>query len=409
MGVLFYPECMKRIFAVGVSVFLGLASDLASAKVAASPATWLLSSDFSVSRKPAKSVDATLVNISFKDDLIALSEFRQTYQHLSDKAFQEKLEGSLERDLMFFRSFVNTYYQDLAQNVSSSSLVLCLGDAHPENFGFMSISGQTVYVFNDLDDSGVCPIEFDILRYFASVELAFQDRGLLEKAALEYSQVLSGKKLARHLDSSLVPNLKKRREKILRRYTHAGAFKESEDYVLMSESEKKTWLTNLKDLPVFARVQLLDIVKIHRTTGGSGGLQRYWLLSQKDNVQEILELKEFHKAGTSYGTWEQPRWDATERLSKIKKSIWGQSPEFYDIASVGNTIFLVRSRTKDSLDLGELSKKELESVMLVQAGILAAHHKQFAKQGIAEVEKWILANAPRVVERYRKSLQQLKP
>lgn len=408
MGVLFYADLMKRIFTLSVFLCLGLVSDMSWAKKSAKPNAWLLSSDFLVVRKPAKSVDASLMSISFKDDLISLAEFRQTYSHLSDKSFQEKLQGALEKDLMFFRSFVNTFYQDLSQNVSSSNLVLCLGDAHPENFGFMNFSGKTLYVFNDLDDSGVCPIEFDILRYFTSLDLAFRDASLSEKMAREYSEVLSGQKSAAHLEKDLIPSLKKKQDKILRKYVQGNLFKGSSDYVFMPEADKKSLLQELKALPTFAGVELLDAVEIHRATGGSGGLRRYWLLTQKGQQRDILEMKENAKAGTAYGIWEQPSWNSTERMEKVKKYIWHQSPEMYDVIFVRNHSFLVRSRVKSSLDITELSKKELESVMRVQTGLLAEHHRQFAKNGIPGVEKWIAVSTPLVVERYRKSMEQLK-
>lgn len=404
---------MKRVFGISFGIFLGLsftiACNTAWAQKAPAKSTWVLFSDFQNSRKPAKSVDASLVNVSFKDEAIPLSEFRETYKHLSDVAFQDKLQGALEKDLMFFRSFVNTFYQDMSQNVSSPNLVLCLGDAHPENFGFMNFAGKTRYVFNDLDDSGVCPVEFDILRYFTSLDLAFRDAVLLEKTALEYSEVLAGRKKAAHLEKSLIPNLEKKRDKILRKYIQGHVFKTSPDYSLMPESDKKALLVNLKDLSVFAGVDLLDAVEIHRATGGSGGLRRYWLLVQKGKEPDILELKEAARAGTAYGAWNQPVWNATERLDKVKKYIWKQSPDFYDIVFVRNHFFLVRSRTKSSVDIVDLSKKELEALVRVQAGLLAEHHRQFAKEGIPGVEKWILSNTPLVVERYRKSMQQLKP
>ncbi|UXR63385.1 DUF2252 domain-containing protein [Bdellovibrio bacteriovorus] len=404
---------MKRTFGISFFILLGLsfniAGSVAQARKVPDTSMWSLSSDVQISRKPAKSMEASLVSVSFKNEMIPVSEFRETYKHLSDAAFAEKLQGAQATDLMFFRSFVNTFYQDMSRNVVSPNLVLCLGDAHIENFGFMSFAGKTHYVFNDLDDSGVCPIEFDILRYFASVELAFPNASLLEKMALEYSEVLMGRKKAIHLEKSLIPNLQKKRDKILRKYIQAKIFKGSSDYSQMADSDKKTLLAEIKELPVFSGVGLLDAVEIHRATGGSAGLRRYWLLVQKDKEQDILELKEVARAGAAYGAWEQPAWSDSERMVRVKKYIWGQSPDFYDVVSVRNRPFLVRSRVKSSLDLDELSKKELEAMLRVQAGLLAEHHRQFAKEGIPGVEKWITMTTPLVVERYRKSMQQLKP
>src|SRR5262249_47250732 len=68
---------------------------------------------------------------------------------------------------------------------------LCAGDAHPDNFGFLKFNTTVLYAFNDLDDSGHCPLALDALRYITAVRLYF-DADLAETAAKRYVKVLNG-------------------------------------------------------------------------------------------------------------------------------------------------------------------------------------------------------------------------
>lgn len=368
----------------------------------------VLRSDFSGEAKlqrKAQSVNAFLHQPKFSSDHIAFAELRATYGHLSDEAFKAKLQSALARDLMFFRSFVNTYYKDLSGAMQSPNLILCLGDAHPENFGFLDFNEGTRFVFNDLDDSGVCPLEFDILRYFTSLRLAFSDPQIFSSIIKEYVEVFGGRKPALSVDDKLVPNLAKKREKMLRKYVDGAQFKSSEDYLMLPKETRQRMLKELAAQSFFSGHQILDIVEHQRLSGGSAGLERFYLLVRKDKTLHLLEMKESVRSGTEYGDWQRPAWTPAERLEKVKKHIWRGNIEHYSSLTFGGKNFLVRDRITSSPDQEDLSSEELLNLLRVQAGILATHHAQFVKGEIPELESWIAGNTNILTSRYRKTIE----
>lgn len=360
--------------------------------------------------RKVQSTEASLGNVVFKDTAIPFSVFQETYQHLSPSAFEQKMNGALsEGPLMFFRSFVNTYYFDLAKTNDSPNLILCLGDAHPENFGFIDFKGETRFVFNDLDDSGVCPLEYDILRYFTAVDLAFNDKNLLEDVIKEYVQVTNGHKEPTKIAKSLIPNLEKKRKKNLEKNTNGKTFLTSDELLPITAPIKNGLILEISKTGVLGTFEILDIAEVPRETGGSGGLRRYWLLVRSPEGQDILELKELSRPGVSYGTWQQPSWTQNQRLEKVKKYTWNDSPTFYHAIRIQNHDFLIRSRTKDSVSLSKLSGTELKAYLLAQSGWFASYHRNFVKGEIPNLEQWLKQNLALMKSRYAKTFNSLKP
>ena len=73
----------------------------------------------------------------------------------------------------FLRSFVDYFYLTIAQNNKTLGVTKhfsqysgkCVGDAHPENFGFLfQNDGNPLFTMNDIDDFGPCPMAYDIFR-----------------------------------------------------------------------------------------------------------------------------------------------------------------------------------------------------------------------------------------------------
>ncbi len=373
----------------------------------------LIQSEFvkqSTSARKVQSTETSLGNVVFKDTTIPFSVFQETYQHLTPSAFEQKMNGALsEGPLMFFRSFVNTYYFDLAKTNDSPNLILCLGDAHPENFGFIDFKGETRFVFNDLDDSGVCPLEYDTLRYFTAVDLAFNDKNLLEDVIKEYVQVTNGHKEPTKIAKALVPNLEKKRKKNLEKNTNGKAFLTSDELLPVPAPIKNGLILEITKTGVLGTSEILDIAEVPRETGGSGGLRRYWLLVRSPQGQDILELKEMSRPGVSYGTWQQPSWTQNQRLEKVKKYAWNDSPIFYHAIRIQNHDFLIRSRTKDSVSLSKLSGTELKAYLLAQSGWFASYHRNFVKGEIPNLEQWLKQNLALMKSRYAKTFNSLKP
>ncbi len=74
-----------------------------------------------------------------------------------------------------------------APDALSAPAVLCLGDAHLENFGtWRDAEGRLVWGFNDFDDVAAIPYTSDLLRLAVSVRLA----GVLDVGAHDASEAL---------------------------------------------------------------------------------------------------------------------------------------------------------------------------------------------------------------------------
>lgn len=371
-----------------------------------------LKSEFAPSQARSPQNKGSLADIGFKTKDIPQTLFRDTYQNLSDSAYQAKLQGALERSpLMFMRSFVNTYYADLSANNSSQNLILCLGDLHPENFGFMKFGNDQKFVYNDIDDTGVCPLDFDILRYFTTIQLTFNDKTLTKELAHAYSEILSGRMAAPALPKNLYPkNLDQRIEKTIQKLTENNLFVANKKTKPLPESEKNRIKNILSKNSFFKNLDVLDINAVERDSGGSGGLKRYWVLVQnkKDKSSDILELKETTLPGTSYGSWEQPLWSPSERLEQIVKYVWGENPHHFGVLTFDNANYLIRSRDKDSVDLDSLKKSDLRAYLMTQVGIIASYHRNFVVSEIPQLESWIEKNSQSLAERYSRSFKAFK-
>lgn len=354
------------------------------------------------------------IQSSGKDDLdfptptIALQSFRSSYSHLDEMTFQRKLADALhEGPVMFFRSFVNTYYADIATQLEIKDLVLCFGDPHPENFGFLEFPSGTRFVFNDMDDSGFCPLQADVLRYFVAVGLTYGDPQLTQNLVREYIQVLTDRKKAASLDKNFFPNLNNKRNKLVKKFTKGNEFVESRELVKIPAPQKKKMLSDLAKEPVFASTPLLDIVEVPHQGGGSGGLQRFLVLLENLQGKDIVELKELADPGTHYGNWPHPIWSFPERITELKEEFWKESPQYYQ-AIYYNKNFLVRSHTRDSVEIEKLTGEELNDYLLVQVGMLADHHKIYKKSEIPDLEKWLQRNIDILQTRYLETYQNLK-
>lgn len=347
-------------------------------------------------------VEATLNGISFPDSSVPENRFRDTYTHLSDTAFDAKMKEALQGGpLFFFRSFVNTYYTDLAASNDSKNIIYCLGDSHLENFGFMNFKGTTQFVFNDLDDSGPCPLEYDVLRYFVALDMAFSDKVLTNEMIEEYIAVVNNKKIAESLPASSFPDLQKKQKKNVAKYTDGKQFIAHGDLILLPATQKTNLLAELAKVPLLSSVKILDLAEVSRVGGGSGGLQRYWIFIDGTTGPEILELKQLSRPGTSYGNWVQPTQTEAQHLDMAKKYIWKDSPEYYDAITFQNLPFLIRSRTRDSSDITILSNKDLKQLLKVQVGMIANYHKTFIKAEVPQFKNWVDKNYSVLKDRYK--------
>jgi hypothetical protein len=369
----------------------------------------------SIDRGPAQSAPFDLEDLRFESELDPRT-FRSHYSFLTDAQYASKLKGSLTRPLMFFRSFVNSYYADLSSHLTSASKMsassprgICLGDPHPENFGFLAFTSGAQYVFNDLDDAGECPIAWDALRYFTALRLSGARQELFEHALDLYADIVRAKKAPKKLSSRFFPNLEKKRKQTLKRHVHEDQFVFSDELRALTDAKLRSDLaTSISKLFSLKPQHILDFGAVSREQGGSAGLDRYWVLIDPPSGRppEVLELKERARPAVQYGNW--PSRDLS--YEDLERLVWGDSsPLWSGSVSVDGRTFAVRSRTKEDLSQDELSENEWREVIEAQVSLLATTHARTWGREIPQLKTWIRNQSLVLHNRYLSAFKSLLP
>lgn len=335
---------------------------------------------------------------------------RATNPTLASAEWAAKWQASLREPVLFFRAFPGGFHKDLkgvAANHQLGRQTLCLGDAHPGNFGFQRLGGKTRYVYNDLDDAGYCPVAFDAARYFAALRLFFDD-GDLNDAVLEtYVDAVKDPSRAKTLDSDQEPDWGDVRQKGLADATQGTHFVFEQDRLPPSTQARKAVGVAIASVPWLQGWTLLDVAEIDRTSGGSGGLDRYWALLQKGSTRTIVELKQTVQPGTEQGIHAKTLAGAT-RLAVLQQGLWNYAgKDALALVTVLGKTFLVRDRlVRKGLDVQDMKAKDRERVLKVQASVLADLHRS-AWQGVQkdEIRAWVKASGKVVAQRWKAAYQ----
>ena len=346
---------------------------------------------------------ATLTPVFSKDF------FQKTSPDIDSGAFETKFKLAAEGGpLLFLRSFVTTFYTDLKDIKGAGPIGTSFGDAHLENFGFVIFADGPHYVYNDFDDAGPCPIGLDILRYLTSVRLYEKDNPKeAERLARRYIQIVYGEEKAESLDEAFHFDSKKKKKKNLERYTSKGLFLASPELSRAMPSDLgkiKAMFLNSTPLNSF---KVHDVAISGKEVGGSAGLDRLWILVDGTIAgdSDILECKQLIAPGTAAGNWgEIPK----ARLEWLTRELWPSFKPVDHVETVLNNVpFLLRSRTKGSLELADFSEKDREKLYKTQIGIVATHHLKIwdnwevkKKVSAEAMEEWLNANSEFLAERY---------
>ena len=302
--------------------------------------------------------------------------------------FSKKWRRSLLGEpVEFFRSYPPAYHHDLAQ-IPTDKIPgeegLCFGDAHPENFGFLSLTHGTLFGYNDLDDPGYCPVAYDALRFFTALRLWFDDD--LTKDVLEkYGDVV---KDPTRISTILYPDWEQEANDVWHKKTDENDgkkhFKNIQDEndslhpIATSDSRYTSILSMASKDTHFANYTIVDIASREKWDGGSAGLTRYWLLVEdKSGNPFIVELKEAVKPGVEYGRTLQ-RLSMNERLPVLKKTFWKEESDnnnFY--VTVNTNPFLVRNRlTMKGIKIKDYKDSERKDLLEAEASIMATFHSE---------------------------------
>lgn len=354
---------------------------------------------YAVSTVPTKELpDPSVLNRDF---------FAKHALGISPETFMKRWKNSLSSPLVFFRSHVRAYYA-ITKGIAlpNPKTGLCYGDAHVANFGFIEgKDGQARLLYNDLDDSGICPVLLDALRYFTSVRF-LDDEDEVKKLISLYISIVNGKEDAVGIKSRFEPNFKKMRKEVLGKYVDGGRIRRQPgvfDDVSPQLAAETSRLVEETLASEGEQGKALDVSLASGHGGGSYGLVRYWALSG-GATQDITEVKECSEPATSIGNWGQVPGN---RLETLKKNFWGgpEAARIYREREFQGKIFVIRSRVKQSLDPEEFSGKDRSTIYQAQVSLLAElHRKTLGSLSDADSEivaEWLVSSSKKISKLYK--------
>lgn len=331
---------------------------------------------------------------------------RSTNDLLTDTAFNTKWDQSHVNNLLFFRAFPSAYHGDFSQvprNRLPGGESLCLGDAHPDNFGFLHLDGQTVFAFNDLDDSGNCPIVLDIMRYLTAAQLNWKDDALTAALLKQYIDTLKDPAAATSVPASLLPDWTKIETKEMQKLVADNAFVLGTGSSSITDAEAQTVKNAMQTNDYLKTLKVIQVIAYVKDSGGSGGLKRYRLLVENpSSKQTILEFKSASAPGTDFGK-PANKLSFDERLPLLKKGFWFTSTnQDYFYIMIDGTRYLVRDRLSlDSVNLTKLTPEDLRAVLLAQVSYMArAHAPAWQNVNKDELQRWLTESLPVIAARW---------
>ena len=324
--------------------------------------------------------------------LFSMASFSQSESviNLTDISYvfdQKKVDAS-EDSFHFLRSFVPYYYGLISKNSSALNITTkvkktpgwCVGDAHAENFGILIQENLSQkFTINDLDDSGPCPVTYELLRMLVSSKLydpSLNIDALINAYKIGFSgQLLNVPSIINSLSETARTkgtgvNPKKIEGRKLKRNSETREVNPNLQILIQSLLESAYKSEELK---------LLDVVATTKIGGGSGGLQRYEILvTNKKNVLILLELKELTEPAIAVvKTSEIPRQDL--RIKTSLSITQGQNfSHYYNVFDLEDKTMLLRPKFfgNQGINLKDFSTKENRDLMEYDTYILGKIHAQ---------------------------------
>lgn len=307
------------------------------------------------------------------------------YPSLSQSQLATKIKG-VENEFMFFRGFAPVFYRRLAANPEWLARVQTLldhsgwmvGDAHPENFGFLTLDGKVKFTVNDLDDAGQGPVALDLVRFVSSIKILHPGIGL--KPIIEaYVRALTHE---RKLDD-VIDDLREKSEKKGRKMPKNlvnGSDEIDRANPEVSEVEPATSTKIRAHLAsLFPGASVRDVVAIRRTTGGSAFRPRYLAQIKYDGELLLIELKALDEPAIIEFTGKGPRSNHKTRLEEALNLQQGDKrAEFYRTTLMGGTPYLVRPRFggNQGIKLSDFEAAQHTDLFAAEAEALARFHRK---------------------------------
>ncbi|MFZ3228917.1 MAG: DUF2252 family protein [Pseudobdellovibrio sp.] len=308
-------------------------------------------------------------------------------------AFNHQKNAAAKDSFHFFRSYVDYFYLIIAANKSnivsfdkaSSFAGWCVGDAHPENFGFLAQkNNSSLFTMNDMDDFGPCPVIYDLYRLMVSSRL--YDKNInLDHILKSYLSGLNSEYIS--MSSELVALLnesQKNGTQLNSKKIVSGKFIRNAEMTEVDLNTKNEILVALKNtnLGFSERFNIVDLVMTNKIGGGSGGLLRYEILIDDNNQMTHLELKEEVKPSI-YPVATDLIPDTNLRIQKAIQVEQGLNAlPIYGSIEIKGLSMLSRPRYTGNIgvNLGDNSKVVNEEIIAYEAYTLGQIHARSIMQ-----------------------------
>ena len=309
-----------------------------------------------------------------------------------------KLE-TVDNPFSFFRTFVDFYYIILKSNLNQlptlqsriKNIGWCVGDAHPENFGFLiDKKSESIFTMNDIDDSGPCPLILDIYRLFISYNLHSNNINIanalenylhgLNHEITEMPNTLKELKSKSINKGQSVPSELVENSQLIRNSTTMELTKSELDEI----TQKLLYLIPILNKPF----QILDSISYRKKNGGSAGLLRYHLLIKNDPEPILIELKEQTIPAVSiFSSDLSPIPETKERIFLALNYTYPREySSIYNVINLSGRQMLVRPRFEGNLafKLGKTSNEEALKIFNYEFYQLGLIHSK----SIKNLDEW---------------------
>jgi len=368
--------------------------------------------------KPATSADATPLAdapaplpapIGPGDFPRALDEafIRAPQTWIDDAGFAVKWQAMLAAPIEYLGGADSAFHADLAQRSAAlpGGEVLCHGDPKLDNFGWVLAVGPTGYSDVDFDDAGACPAAADVLHFLVATELQFGDPARDSAALDAYIATLADDSAAVAIDTSWAPAWDTVRSDGVDKATGASTFHHGGE-IEAPASDELAAVTALHDADARFPTTLLDVARDVKTTGGSAGLRRFWLLVEDaSHPRTIIELKELATPGTELGP-HSTTYDGDTRFDTLKPFWWqAAAPRDHFAVTLLGSRFVARDRFGHVVaDATKLTATQIDNALLAEASLVARRHRT-AWAGIDPIalRAWLAASAQTLAARWRAS------
>jgi len=334
------------------------------------------------------------------------SSIRALQSWVDDDTFEAKWTSMLSAPLEFFGGADSAYHADLA-NLRSRRLpgyeVLCHGDPKFDNFGWTKVDGQGLFSNNDFDETGFCPVSADALRFLVATNLWFNDPGLDDAALSAYVDTVHNPRSQVAVDPSTEPNWDEVRTKGLAK-SAAG------DTLILGGEVQEATQDEVAAVRALAAgdgrfpAKVLDVARNVRTSGGSAGLRRFWLLTEDAQAtRTIIELKELTTPATEFGNFSRSV-DGPDRFDILKPFWWNaDDPGDHYTIYVLNGRFLVRDRLiRANPKPDKMTPAQITNMVKAEASLLATKHRSgWRKVSSPKLRSWLRDSAAVLTARWR--------